>query len=225
MRSSLSAIGNVTKEQFLKKVAEKNSIPWHPRLSAAESNMSVLVPLLVVNSKLSVLFTKRSIHLKQHRGEVCFPGGKMESEETAEETALRETHEEIGVDPKSVEVWGRLKPVLTRTLVETVVPVVGCTNEDALNSKLINKNEVQTLFSAPLDELCQTARYTHFSTKMVDFKLPVFFTKEFTVHSHNEGEFLHNEFRIWGLSAVMLHQLLCIMTPEKYNTTLRLKFY
>ncbi|KHJ90992.1 hydrolase, NUDIX family [Oesophagostomum dentatum] len=190
MRSSLSAIGNVTKEQFLKlKIFRKwpRRTPYHgirgcqPLNQICRFSSKVLVPLLVVNSKLSVLFTKRSIHLKQHRGEVCFPGGKMESEETAEETALRETHEEIGLDPKSVEVWGRLKPVLTRTLVETVVPVVGCINEDALNSKLMNKNEVQTLFSAPLDELCQTARYTHFSTKMVDFKLPVFFTKEFTI--------------------------------------------
>ncbi|EYC08060.1 hypothetical protein Y032_0068g275 [Ancylostoma ceylanicum] len=142
MRSSLTAIGNVTKEQFLKKLAEKNAVPWHPRLAAAESDMSVLVPLLEVNSKPSVLFTKRSIHLKSHRGEVCFPGGRMEKEETVEEAALRETHEEIGVEPKSVEVWGRLKPVLTRTLTNTVVPIVGCLDKEVLKPDLVNKKEV-----------------------------------------------------------------------------------
>ncbi|KAK6733173.1 hypothetical protein RB195_017125 [Necator americanus] len=225
MRSSLNTIGNVTKEHFLKKVTEKNSIPWHPRLAAAESKMSVLVPLLEVNSRASVLFTKRSIHLKSHRGEVCFPGGKMEKEETAEEAALRETQEEIGVDPKSVAVWGRLKPVLTRTLTDTVVPVVGCMEQQALNPKLVNKKEVQTLFSVPLEELCHTARYTHFSSKIADYTIPVYFSKEFTVHSHNEGEFLPAEFRIWGLSAIMLHQLLTIMEPKKYKETLKLPFY
>ncbi|RCN30443.1 hydrolase, NUDIX family [Ancylostoma caninum] len=225
MRSSLTAIGNVTKEQFLKKLAEKNSVPWHPRLAAAESDMSVLVPLLEVNSKPSVLFTKRSIHLKSHRGEVCFPGGRMEKGESVEEAALRETHEEIGVEPKSVEVWGRLKPVLTRTLTNTVVPVVGCIDKEVLKPDSVNKKEVQTLFSVSLDELCQTARYTHFCSKSVDYILPVFFSKEFTVHSHNQEEFLPKEFRIWGLSAIMLHQLLCIMAAEKYKDTLKLPFY
>ncbi|CAJ0608634.1 unnamed protein product [Cylicocyclus nassatus] len=225
MRPSLGVIGNVTKEHFIKKVSERNAVPWHPRLVAADSHMSVLVPLLEMNSKPSLLFTKRSIRLNQHRGEVCFPGGKMEKDEDVEKTALRETQEEIGIDPKSVDVWGRLKPVLTRNLKETVVPVVGCIDKDMIKPELVNRHEVQTLFSASLEELSQTARYTHFSTKMVDFILPVFFTREFDVHWHNKEEFLPTEFRIWGLSAIMLHQLLLVMAPEEYKNNLKLVFY
>ncbi|KAK6026022.1 hydrolase, NUDIX family [Ostertagia ostertagi] len=231
MHQSCRTFGNLTKEMFVKKLAEKNAIPMHPRLSKAPSNMSVLIPLLDVKSTPSVLFTKRSIHLKSHRGEVCFPGGRMEDGESAEEAALRETHEEIGVEPKSVEIWGRLKPVFTRTMTTTVVPIVGCIAYDALKTEHVNKREVilflniimqqnlarndlmwvQTLFSVPLEELCRSTGYTRFLSKKAEYALPVFFSKNFTVISHNTDEFLPREFRIWGLSAIMLHQLLLII--------------
>ncbi|KAK6010021.1 hypothetical protein OSTOST_25015, partial [Ostertagia ostertagi] len=123
------------------------------------------------------------------------------------QAALRETHEEIGVEPKSVEIWGRLKPVFTRTMTTTVVPIV------------------QTLFSVPLEELCRSTGYTRFLSKKAEYALPVFFSKNFTVISHNTDEFLPREFRIWGLSAIMLHQLLLIIAPESYQDTLRLPFY
>ncbi|KAK6048403.1 hypothetical protein COOONC_14092 [Cooperia oncophora] len=76
---------------YVAKLAEKHAIPMHPRLSKAPSEMSVLIPLLEVNSKPSVLFTKRSIHLKSHRGEVCFPGGRMEKGESIEQSSSRRT--------------------------------------------------------------------------------------------------------------------------------------
>ncbi|PIO58628.1 hypothetical protein TELCIR_19932, partial [Teladorsagia circumcincta] len=65
----------------------------------------------------------------------------MEDGESIEEAALRETQEEIGVEPKSVEVWGRLKPVFTRTMTKTVVPIVGCIAYDALKTEHVNKRE------------------------------------------------------------------------------------
>nr|CDJ86215.1 NUDIX hydrolase domain containing protein [Haemonchus contortus] len=141
MRQPCRTFGNLTKELFSKKLTEANAIPMHPRLAKAPTDMSVLIPLLEVNSTPSVLFTKRSIHLKSHRGEVCFPGGRMEQGESIEQAALRETHEEIGVEPDSVEVWGRLKPVFTRTMTDTVVPIVGCIGYEALRTDCVNKNE------------------------------------------------------------------------------------
>ncbi|KAE9416808.1 hypothetical protein Angca_004034, partial [Angiostrongylus cantonensis] len=180
----------------------------------------VLIPLLDINSTSSVLFTKRSTYLKNHRGEVCFPGGKMEDGESIEEAALRETQEEIGIDSSSVDVWGCLTPVLTRSLTSTVVPIVGSIPHQALKPENVNRNEVQTLFSVALDELCRNYGYTRFSSKTADYTLPVFFSKEFVVHSHNEDQFLPCEFRIWGLSAIMLHQLLLVIAPDKYSNIL-----
>ncbi|KAJ1366207.1 Nudix hydrolase 3, variant 2, partial [Parelaphostrongylus tenuis] len=111
----------------------------HPRLATSTPTMSVLIPLIDINSNSSILFTKRSIHLKSHRGEVCFPGGKMEDDETIEEAALREAHEEIGIEPSSVDVWGCLTPVFTRNLTSTVVPIVGHIAHETLKPENVNR--------------------------------------------------------------------------------------
>ena len=55
-----------------------------------------------------MILTKRSSNLNHHKGEVCFPGGKLNNNETFVEAALRESQEEIGIDPTQVEVLGRL---------------------------------------------------------------------------------------------------------------------
>ncbi|KAK6038862.1 hydrolase, NUDIX family [Cooperia oncophora] len=216
MHQSCRTFGNLTKEIFLKKTGGRKHCDFmQPSFVKSPSEMSVLIPLLEVNSKPSVLFTKRSIHLKsQSNGK-----GRIYR------TTLRETHEEIGVEPKSVELWGHLKPVFTRTMTSTVVPIVGCIGLDALRSERVNRREVQTLFSVPLEELCRSTGYTRFLSKKFEYTLPVFFSRNFTVISHNSEEFLPREFRIWGLSAIMLHQLLLIIAPESYQDTLRMPFY
>lgn len=98
----------------------------------------------------------------------------MEEGETIEEAALRETHEEIGVDPKSVDVWGRLRPVLTRGLTTAVVPIVGCLERESLRRDCVNLNEVQTLFSVTLEELCRSNAYTKFSRRPPSTRYPSF---------------------------------------------------
>ena len=78
-----------------------------------KSPAAVLVPLLDVDGEPHVLYTRRSSALPRHRGEVAFPGGRHHPDEDADlrATALRETHEEIGVAPALLRVVGRLTPV------------------------------------------------------------------------------------------------------------------
>jgi len=59
-----------------------------------------------VNGVPSLLFTKRANTLKSHRGEVCYPGGRRDENETVEQTALREANEEIGLPSDCVDIWG-----------------------------------------------------------------------------------------------------------------------
>jgi len=85
---------------------------------------SVLVPVVNRDDALSVLFTRRTAHLHDHAGQISFPGGRAEADESALDTALREAAEEIGLDPRCVEVLGTLSEYLTVTGYR-VTPVVG----------------------------------------------------------------------------------------------------
>lgn len=90
---------------------------------------SVLIPLCNVDGEASVLLTTRSQGVTHHKGEVCFPGGMADSQDTSIfDTALRETQEEIGLDPSCVEILGVLRCDWTRVEAITgtaVTPVVG----------------------------------------------------------------------------------------------------
>ena len=85
---------------------------------------SVLVPVVKRASGLTVLLTRRTAHLHDHAGQISLPGGRAEEDESPEDTALRETAEEIGLDPRHVEVLGSLTDYVTVTGYR-VTPVVG----------------------------------------------------------------------------------------------------
>jgi len=95
---------------------------------APESDLvpaGVLVPLFVQEEELRVLFTQRTLMVKDHRGQIAFPGGVRDPEDsTLLATALRETFEEIGLDPKAVDVLGSLAGVATITGYH-ILPFVG----------------------------------------------------------------------------------------------------
>lgn len=95
--------------------------PASPGLKPA----SVLIPIIVRSEEFTVLFTRRTTHLRDHSGQISFPGGRAEAHDpTPESTALRETAEEIGLDPRCVEVVGRLADYRTGTGYR-ITPVVG----------------------------------------------------------------------------------------------------
>ena len=86
---------------------------------------AVLVPLCVVNGKVSLLYTLRAANLKTHRGQVSFPGGMQDVHDlTLASTALRETEEELGISQKDIEIWGPGSLVVTRHEM-SVLPVAG----------------------------------------------------------------------------------------------------
>ena len=84
---------------------------------------AVLVPLVEREADATVLMTTRSSELRQHSGQIAFPGGKVDAGETPCQAALRETQEEIGLNPNNVEPIGYLDPYLTGTGFR-ILPVV-----------------------------------------------------------------------------------------------------
>ena len=150
---------------------------------------SVLVPIISHPQALTVLFTQRTAHLRRHSGQVSFPGGRAEPDDaTPEFTALRETHEEIGLAPERVEVLARMPDYLTRTGYR-VTPVIGLVVPPLVLKP--DPHEVEDVFEVPLAFLLDPANHRRESRDLGG--KPV----GFWVMQHGER-------RIWGATAGML---------------------
>lgn len=159
------------------------------RLTDVLTPAGVLIPVMVRRRELSVLLTQRSAALKHHAGQISFPGGRMEEHDTDVcVTALRETHEEVGIEPQHVSVIGYLGPMPTLTGY-AVTPVVGLVHESA--ALVIDRTEVEFAFEVPLDFLLNEA-----NDRLVE--------REFQGRSFPMIEFHYEGHRIWGATAQML---------------------
>jgi 8-oxo-dGTP pyrophosphatase MutT (NUDIX family) len=118
---------------------------------------AVLVPVIVRESGLTMLLTQRTAHLRDHAGQVSFPGGRCEpGDASPEATALREAEEEVGLAPAQIEVLGRLPEYRTGTGF-VITPVVGLVTPP-LNLKL-DDFEVAEVFEPPLEFLLDSANH------------------------------------------------------------------
>jgi 8-oxo-dGTP pyrophosphatase MutT (NUDIX family) len=118
---------------------------------------AVLIPLLLKEDGLSVLLTQRTNHLRDHAGQISFPGGRMDPEDLSpDDTALRESQEEIGLDPKRVEIIGYLPQYLTVSGY-SVTPVVGLVQPQA--EYVLDEFEVADIFEVPLHFLLDPANH------------------------------------------------------------------
>jgi len=128
----------------------EGDLPAAPLVPAA-----VLIPIVTRESGMTMLLTQRTAHLRDHAGQVSFPGGRCEPEDRDPVfTALREAYEEVGVDPAQVEVLGCLPTYLTTTGFR-ITPVVGLVTPP-LNLRL-DDFEVAEAFEPPLDFLLDPA--------------------------------------------------------------------
>ncbi|HIH78199.1 MAG TPA: CoA pyrophosphatase [Halobacteria archaeon] len=109
---------------------------------------AVLVPLFKKDDDYNVLFIKRTENLTYHKGEISFPGGARENNEDLKDTALRESHEEIGLKPHDVNVLGVLDDIRTVSSSFIVTPFVGIIPYPY--NFIINNTEVQRIIIVPL---------------------------------------------------------------------------
>jgi 8-oxo-dGTP pyrophosphatase MutT (NUDIX family) len=112
---------------------------------------AVLVPV-IERAEPTVLLTQRTAHLKEHSGQISFPGGKIEPGETPGEAALREAEEEIGLSRAAVEPFGYLDLYMT-TLGYRIVPLIGRIKPPF--ELLLNTQEVEETFEVPLSFLME----------------------------------------------------------------------
>lgn len=113
---------------------------------------SVLVPLIEKEDGLYLLYEVRAQNMARQPGEICFPGGEMEPDETPEECALRETHEEIGIVRNRIRIIAQLDTLYTYSNFGMFC-YLGVIPESSLDELSLSKNEVQEVFLISLEDL------------------------------------------------------------------------
>jgi 8-oxo-dGTP pyrophosphatase MutT (NUDIX family) len=153
----------------------------------------ILLPVTDNRRTPELVFTLRSANLSTHRGQVAFPGGKRDaSDESIAHTAVRETHEEIGLPPEQVSLVGRLGQVVSRYGI-LVTPYVGVFPED--HPLEANPHEIESIFRVPLEFFLEDRRERTDELSFLDntFYVPCY---------------RWERYQIWGLSAVVLVEFL-----------------
>eukprot|EP00808_Paulinella_micropora_P018746 g24874.t1 len=184
----------VTPELLANLKARLQRLPNGNLRAKATRHAAILMPLCEHAGVASLLFTKRAQKLNSHKGEVSFPGGMHdELDQDSVATALRETHEEIGLAPQSVEILGKLTDAPSKTGV-SVRPVVGWVGavDLARLEKLRNVEEVESVFAVSLEALLDPA---HREMDDLGFRGRI-------------PRFTCGPFPIWGLTGYLTAQLL-----------------
>lgn len=129
------------------------SHPFNPY--GARKITSVLIPLIEIEGETHILYETRALHLKAQPGEVAFPGGRWENGETEEETAVRETGEELLIPRESIEILGRIDSIATsfETIIHCFVGRIHMNFSEIQPSS----EEVHDIFVVPLKWLMENA--------------------------------------------------------------------
>lgn len=176
---------------------------WQPEMMAehllrfADGGLtpaSVLIPVVLRQTGLTLLFTQRTAHLTDHGGQVSFPGGRAELvDATPVDTALRETEEEVGLDRRHVEVLGTLPLYVTGTGYQ-VTPVVALVHPPF--SLCADPGEVAEIFEVPLAYLMDGSNHQRRSAEFPNGRgRRTFYAMPY------------EQFFIWGATAGMLRNL------------------
>lgn len=158
---------------------------------------AVLVTLHPGDDGVEVVLTKRAAHLKNHKGEISFPGGRVEPDETIREAALREAAEEVAMPSGDVSLVGELDHILTVVSSSYIVPIVGTL--DRRPDLVASVNEVDRILHVPLHDLMRADTYREERWTTQYGKMNVYM-----YHLDDET--------IWGATARVLTQIirLCV---------------
>lgn len=163
---------------------------------------AVLVPIVLHRGGPTVLLTQRTDHLRDHAGQVSFPGGRIDpGDRDAVDAALRETEEEVGLPRNQVEVIAPLDPYITRTGFR-VTPVVGLVTPPV--DPKPDPFEVAEVFETPLAFLLDRRNHERHS-------------REYEGRTRHFYAMPYGPYYIWGATAGMLVNLADVLAPGDWR--------
>jgi 8-oxo-dGTP pyrophosphatase MutT (NUDIX family) len=188
-------------------VAHHKMLPPGRRLKKFEHELSlvkqssVLLLLFPEDDQIYICLTRRPPTMTYHPGQISFPGGKVEKEDlSAEMTALREAREEVGIDPASIEILGKLSDLYVEVSKFSIQPFLAWAHKKP--EFLVNAGEVEELILFPLSEFVANENISETELNTVTGPLLIRY------YPYN-GEI------IWGATAMILSELIEIL--KKHN--------
>ena len=170
---------------------------WDPgKIPLEAKSAAALVLLFPLSEEVHTLLTVRGDHLSQHAGQVSFPGGRLEPNETVRDAVLRESHEEVGLDPRRVRLIGELSPLYIPASGFALFPVIGIA--DSRPKFLSKTTEVKRILEIPMSTLIgsEDLHLGYRVYKNDSYRVPYF---------NVEDE------RVWGATAMILGELLTVI--------------
>jgi 8-oxo-dGTP pyrophosphatase MutT (NUDIX family) len=185
---------------------------WQPEVeretsfsNRAPAQAAVLVPIVMRGpdfAQSTILLTQRASHMSTHSGQIAFPGGKVDPQDANHQvTALREAQEEVGLDPKHIQVIGELPVYVTGTAF-WVTPVIGLVSPELELTP--NPDEVQDVFEVPLSFLMNPAHHRRHAFEWQGAQRQWFSMPYQEPRLGANGQSDEVERFIWGATAAML---------------------
>tara|TARA_R110002050_G_scaffold300795_1_gene472826 strand:- start:11594 stop:12271 length:678 start_codon:yes stop_codon:yes gene_type:complete len=182
--------------------AHRKMLPPGRKLSANFNEMSevkyssVLLLLFPHEGRIYTCLTRRNPNMKNHPGQISFPGGRIEEGESPELTAMREAQEEVGISPLDIRLLGMLSQLFIPVSGYTIFPYVGWV--DHKPNFVLNEAEAEKLILLPVQEFLQEERIAHTEMDTIRGRLRV-------PYYPYEGEI------IWGATAMILAEFFEIL--------------
>lgn len=167
---------------------EENFDKYQPPFKEAP----VLIPFVKRENAPHIILTKRTLSLSKHKGQIAFPGGKIDQEDLSpSHAAIRETSEEIGLEPNQIKILGKL-PLYQTVTGYNITPIVGEVSPPYIYKKA--EEEVEDIFELPFQLLLDLNN----------------FKRESMIFKERRREFWvlpYKDYYIWGATAAILREL------------------
>lgn len=211
MRASLEAMESLLRERLAGTLpgleAQRRFMPtpprtgWKPGEFPADARIAAGLLLLYPGERgPSLALTVRASGLRRHAGQVSLPGGATDPGETLAQAALREAHEEIGVDPAAVRILGELTPVHVLVSGFTLHPIVGITHDRP--SFTPAAHEVEEVIEVSVEDLQDASRIRQ-GTR----------TREGLAIEYPYFDLMGHQ--VWGATAMILGEFICVLQPQQ----------